>query len=277
MPQTITVSDEVFARMQTFAEPLVDTPDSILEKLMRMAQQPHQQRDTGQGESVRTDIVQMSQWILEYLRGRRTPATSREIHQHIQEHCYSLMTTADLESLPGGQVRWRRTAGQARRKLEKEEIIRPGSAPDTWRARPPGAPWPEDPPRSPEDGGKPTRNPEDGGEPTRVGFTPQAAYKLPILQYLHGQADGSAASHEVAGHIESTMRDRFARADLEPTPKGGPRWRRILDNARLQLARDGMLRQDSPTGVWQITDRGSERLQQANGEENHSNNRETQG
>ena len=249
MPHTITVSDEVFALMQTFAEPLVDTTDSILEKLMQMAQQPHHRRGS-QEQCDRTDIVQMSQWILEYLRDRRKPATSREIYQHIQKNCSSLMTAADLESLPGGQ---------ARRKLEKEGIIRPGSSPDTWRARQPGTPWPEDP----------TRNPEDGGEPPKDGFTPQGAYKLPILQYLHGEAPGSAASHKVASHIESNMRDRFTREDLEQSSKGGPRWRRILDNARLQLTREGMLRQDSPKGVWQITEKGEEHLRQARGGESN--------
>ena len=197
----------------------------------------------------------MSQWILEYLRGRREPATSREIYQHIQKNCSSLMTAADLESLPGGHVRWRRTAGQARRKLEKGEIIRPGSAPDTWRARQPGTPWP-DLSHSPEAGEEPPPAPEDGGKPPPGRFTPQGAYKLPILQYLHGEAPGAAAAHEVASHIESTMRDRFTSEDLEQSSKGGPRWRRILDNARLQLAREGMLRQDSPKGVWEITDRG---------------------
>ena len=108
---------------------------------------------------------------------------------------------------------------------------------------------------------------QNGQEPTQMEpehsnrQTSQNHYRQHILEYLD-QQDGRAPAHDVISHIGRTMADRFNTIDLQPTPKGEPRWKAIVNNARLQLARDGLLRADSPTGTWELSQKGLGLVQQ---------------
>lgn len=87
--------------------------------------------------------------------------------------------------------------------------------------------------------------------------TPGAAYRLPILRALVAMG-GEAKMHAVLDHVYQEIKHRLTPADLEPLPSDAntPRWRNTAQWARLSLVQEGLLRNDSPRGIWAITDKG---------------------
>ena len=203
--------------------------------------------------ATRTSIRQT---ILAFIATQRRQVTSTEIYQHVRHHMDPPLNDRDLERQSKNTPRWRKMTHAARLDLVRNSLIVPGTQPNTWRYAGVAAGEPEPDP-IPEDN-PPPQNTDDGpaGEP----HTPQDQYKLPILTFLH-QRGGQADSQEVVAHLEQAMSHRFNQADRQPTPKGEPRWRAIVHNARLQLARNNLLRQDSPAGLWELTQQGHDLLE----------------
>lgn len=88
-------------------------------------------------------------------------------------------------------------------------------------------------------------------------LTPQGDYRDPIIQVL-GRAGGSASKAAVLQGVASLMAGRFTEADLE-CPASRPNeenWRNRASFERADMVRDGLLRQDSPRGIWALTERG---------------------
>jgi len=87
--------------------------------------------------------------------------------------------------------------------------------------------------------------------------TPQRAYWLPILRALV-ELGGSAPTGAVLDRVYAAMSDRLSEHDLAPLPShpGCPRWRNIAQWARNDLRVEGLLKGDSPHGVWEISEAG---------------------
>lgn len=97
--------------------------------------------------------------------------------------------------------------------------------------------------------------------PTPSGLrTPERAFVLPILQTLAekgGQADAAAV---VEGVLER-MQHQLKPSDFETTATSDqPRWKVSLYLARSTMMRQGLLRSDTPRGIWAISEQGERYL-----------------
>lgn len=91
--------------------------------------------------------------------------------------------------------------------------------------------------------------------------TPESAYYLPILQVLQ-EMGGSGKVAEVLSRVGKLMKPVLKPVDYDPLASGpdNPRWRNAAQWARNSMIRDGLLKADSPRGVWEISDAGREKL-----------------
>jgi hypothetical protein len=91
--------------------------------------------------------------------------------------------------------------------------------------------------------------------------TPEVEYYQPILRALdeHG---GSANINTVLQRVHEFMKDKLNQYDHEPlnSDRNQPRWRNAAQWARDAMVKQGLLRNDSPTGTWELTDAGRSRL-----------------
>lgn len=87
--------------------------------------------------------------------------------------------------------------------------------------------------------------------------TPEHAFRRPILQALT-ECGGSAPMQEVLELVEKRMEAILSPHDREPLPSDpkAVRWRNTAQWCRAQLVREGLMRPDSPRGIWQISDSG---------------------
>lgn len=90
--------------------------------------------------------------------------------------------------------------------------------------------------------------------------TPQEAYRVPILRALVALG-GSAEVADVLDHVYEAMKDFLSAYDMELVPSGQEeRWRNAAKWCRNDLRKAGLLRGDSPRGVWEISAAGREWL-----------------
>ncbi|SFV30231.1 winged helix-turn-helix domain-containing protein [Thermoflavifilum thermophilum] len=92
--------------------------------------------------------------------------------------------------------------------------------------------------------------------------TPEDAFRRPILQALV-ELGGKAAIGEVLEFVEKKMSAKLTKYDREPLPSDPKsiRWRNTAQWCRNTLVREGLLKNDSPYGVWEISEAGKKWLQ----------------
>lgn len=91
--------------------------------------------------------------------------------------------------------------------------------------------------------------------------TPEEAYRRPILEALV-ELGGRATLHRVLKIVQSKMDsclNEYDRQSLPSNPKM-PRWQNSAQWCRNTLVKERLLRNDSPTGMWEISDQGREAL-----------------
>ncbi len=98
------------------------------------------------------------------------------------------------------------------------------------------------------------------GRPTRLkrGLrTPEERFRGPLLEVL-AELGGSGTAKEVTDRVGERMRDELNEYDLLPVGSmpNNPRWRNTVAWCRVTLVREGLLRDDSPRGRWELTDAG---------------------
>lgn len=93
--------------------------------------------------------------------------------------------------------------------------------------------------------------------------TPEAAYYLPILKALDALG-GSAKLKVVLEHVYKAMKPKLKDVDLEPLASDSdmPRWRNSAQWARNTMRQEGLIKDDSPHGTWEISDAGRTRLKE---------------
>ena len=93
--------------------------------------------------------------------------------------------------------------------------------------------------------------------------TPEAAYYLPILKALI-ELGGSAKMQAVLDKVHKAMKPILKDVDHEPLASDSdmPRWRNSAQWARNTMRQEGLLKDDSPHGTWEITPAGRNRVQQ---------------
>jgi restriction endonuclease Mrr len=68
---------------------------------------------------------------------------------------------------------------------------------------------------------------------------------------------GGGKAQEVLGMVFSKMENQLTEADLSRLPNGRAiRWKNYVRWARQHLKDKGYLKQDSPRGLWEITEEG---------------------
>jgi len=85
--------------------------------------------------------------------------------------------------------------------------------------------------------------------------TPQSEFRAPILRILY-EAGGSAKMSEVVDGVGALMQQRLNDVDRQTMASGEIRWRNAVQWERNQMVNEGLLRKDSPRGVWQLTVKG---------------------
>ena len=85
---------------------------------------------------------------------------------------------------------------------------------------------------------------------------PQHAYRKPILEALY-ELGGKGRINEVLDIVGRKMAGLLGEADYQPLPSGGDiRWRNSAQWARKTLVQEGLLRDDSDRGVWELSEQG---------------------
>lgn len=104
----------------------------------------------------------------------------------------------------------------------------------------------------------------DLGRLQRGQRTPEQEYVKPILQSLE-ELGGSAPLAEVLDRVHDMMNGRLCDVDFQPLASDPalPRWRNAAQWARNSMAREGLLKNDSPRGIWEISDAGRRFLMEA--------------
>lgn len=96
--------------------------------------------------------------------------------------------------------------------------------------------------------------------------TPEDIFRVPILQTILAMG-GSGRVRDVLAQVEASMRGTLTEVDYEPLPStpNTTRWYNTAQWARNSMAREGLLREDSPRGVWEITESGKQYLKTHSG------------
>ena len=91
--------------------------------------------------------------------------------------------------------------------------------------------------------------------------TPEIVYYRPILEALN-ELGGSAELNDVLERVEQSMRGILRQVDYEPLASGTEmlRWRNTAQWARNTMVEEGLLKADSPRGMWEITEAGRRSL-----------------
>jgi len=94
--------------------------------------------------------------------------------------------------------------------------------------------------------------------------TPEAAYYLPILKALN-DLGGRAKLKDVLERVYKAMKKSLQDVDLEPLASDPdmPRWRNSAQWARNTMRQEGLIKDDSPHGTWEISDAGRARLRES--------------
>lgn len=87
--------------------------------------------------------------------------------------------------------------------------------------------------------------------------TPEEAFRVPILEALE-ELGGKAPIVKVLELVEEKMRAVLNEHDYEPLPSDSKstRWRNTAQWCRNALVREGLMKKDSPYGIWEISDAG---------------------
>ncbi|GBC77825.1 hypothetical protein HRbin08_01307 [bacterium HR08] len=92
--------------------------------------------------------------------------------------------------------------------------------------------------------------------------TPEDAFRRLILEVLV-ELGGRAPMSEVLDRVEKKMEGRLTPHDYKPLPSDPKtiRWRNTAQWCRNTLVREGLMKGDSPRGVWEISEEGRGALQ----------------
>ncbi len=91
--------------------------------------------------------------------------------------------------------------------------------------------------------------------------TPHQEFRIPILEALV-EAGGRAKSAKVLDRVGARMKAILKPTDYQKLPSGiMVRWYNTAHWERLVMVRDGLLRKNSPKGLWEITDQGRKYLE----------------
>lgn len=93
-------------------------------------------------------------------------------------------------------------------------------------------------------------------EPRRqIQCTPETAFREPLIIALGSMGGRASASKAVEG-VGRMLKDLLTDDDRRPTRSGAVRWENRVQWVRLHLKEEGLIRSDSPTGTWELSEAG---------------------
>ncbi|MBN2208325.1 MAG: hypothetical protein JW759_03410 [Candidatus Coatesbacteria bacterium] len=171
--------------------------------------------------------------IIMALRALGGRARARDVIEWVEKSLEGRLTPRDLETGAWSQIAWRHNARVQRGFMVRVGILREDSPRGIWELI-----TTKDSPLYGRSSGPPT---------------PRATLQELIIAALRAHG-GRARMQEVLDWIEKKHEGQFTPRDLQTRATGKIIWR---DNAQLQrkkMARDGILRSDSPIGIWELND-----------------------
>jgi hypothetical protein len=96
---------------------------------------------------------------------------------------------------------------------------------------------------------------------TRGLRTPEEAFRLPLLQALN-ELGGRASMNDVLNGLEKNLKSTLTPYDYQPLPSNPKqmRWKNTAQWCRLTLVTEGLMKNDSHWGVWEISPSGVKAL-----------------
>jgi hypothetical protein len=91
--------------------------------------------------------------------------------------------------------------------------------------------------------------------------TPHEEYRLPILRTLVALGGSGDVAH-VIRRVGEGMKATLTRHDQEDIRSGMVRWEKAANWERFDMVREGLLKSDSPRGVWAISEKGRRYLEE---------------
>jgi len=86
--------------------------------------------------------------------------------------------------------------------------------------------------------------------------THRREYRIPILEAIE-ELGGDGKVDKILEIVFQKIGHKLTKFDLEELPSGGDvRWRNTAQWERERMKREGLLRNDSPRGIWEISDKG---------------------
>ena len=87
---------------------------------------------------------------------------------------------------------------------------------------------------------------------------PMDFYRPLILKAL-AEMDGQGRAKEVLRRVFEMAKPHLSDKDLEPVPSGtSKRWEKKANWERYRMVQEGLLRSDSPQGIWELSEKGWE-------------------
>lgn len=93
-------------------------------------------------------------------------------------------------------------------------------------------------------------------------IAPERAYRRPILEALE-RLGGRGEVGAVLEIVEERMKPVLTKNDYEALSTGGIRWRNRACWVRNHLRRQGLVKSDSPRGIWELTAQGRHELERS--------------
>lgn len=91
--------------------------------------------------------------------------------------------------------------------------------------------------------------------------TPEHAFRRPILEALI-ELGGKGPVDKVLDVVERKVKRLLNEHDYGQLSTGDIRWRNTAQWCRNQMVREGLLKADSPRGIWEISEEGRRALEQ---------------
>ena len=76
-------------------------------------------------------------------------------------------------------------------------------------------------------------------------------FRIPIIETLQ-ELGGKGKSREVIEIVFSKVRDKLTEIDYSRTATGIIRWRDTVHSKHSQMVKEGILKSDSPRGIWEL-------------------------
>lgn len=89
--------------------------------------------------------------------------------------------------------------------------------------------------------------------------TPQRDFRLPLMKVVL-ELGGWAEVKDIRGKLLPVMKSRLSKDDFEPVSTGEERWWNATCWERSELVKEGLFRDDSPRGAWELSDEGIKQL-----------------